>query len=284
MFGRIAMLFDSHLHVVDRERLNYPWLEDAGALNRDSLYPDYALEAHRCGITDTLHMEVDVAPQDIEAETSYIQSLSRQPGSLIRGAIASCRPEDGGFAEYLERVLANSFVKGFRRVLHVVPDELSEGTLFRRNLSRLAGSRLTFDFCVLPHQLARATALVDLNPDVQFILDHCGVPAVKDGVSDVWKTGITEIARRPNVVVKISGVVAYADPDSWTVETLRPFVEHSIISFGWDRVIWGSDWPVCTLGGGLATWVAATHTLTAGCSTDERSRLYHANAKRLWNL
>lgn len=278
------MLFDSHLHVVDRERLNYPWLEGAGALNRDSLYVDYAREAHRCGITDTLHMEVDVAPQDIEAETAYIQTLSRRPGSLIRGAIASCRPEEDGFADYLERVLANPFVKGFRRVLHVMPDGLSEDPLFRENLRRLAGSRLTFDLCVLPHQIAKAIALVDLNPDVQFVLDHCGVPAVKDGVSDLWKSGIAEIARRPNVVVKISGVVAYADPDTWTVETLRPFVEHSIASFGWDRVIWGSDWPVCTLGGNLSTWVAATHALMQGVSADERNRLYHLNAKRLWSL
>jgi predicted TIM-barrel fold metal-dependent hydrolase len=278
------MLFDTHLHVVDRAKLNYPWLAGAGALNRDSLYEEYARDAHRAGISDTLHMEVDVAPEDIEAETAYIKELSRQPGSLIRGAIASCRPEEDGFPAYLDRVLADPFVKGFRRVLHVVPDDLSEGALFRENLKRLSGTRLTFDFCVLPHQIQKAIALVDLNPGIQFILDHCGVPAVKDGVSDIWKSGMTEIAKRPNVTVKISGVVAYADPESWTVETLRPFVEHSIQSFGWDRVVWGSDWPVCTLGGGLTTWIAATHALTSGCSADERARFYSGNARRIWKL
>lgn len=278
------MLFDSHLHIVDQKKLRYPWLESARALNRDSLYEDYAREAHRCGITDTLHMEVDVAADDIERETDYVKGLSVNQGSLIRGAIASCRPEFEGFAAYLEKALADPFIKGFRRVLHVVPDDLSEGALFRENLKRLGGTRLTFDFCVLPHQIEKAVALVDLNPNVQFILDHCGVPAVKDGVSDVWTSGITEISKRANVVVKISGVVAYADPDSWTVDTLRPFVEHSISKFGWDRVIWGSDWPVCTLGGGLSTWVAATHALTQGCSADERAGLYQRNAKRLWNL
>ncbi|MEF0940814.1 amidohydrolase family protein [Rhizobium sp. BR 362] len=278
------MLFDSHLHIVDRKNLRYPWLEGAGALNRDSLYEDYAREAQRVGITDTLHMEVDVAEDDIEKETDYVKDVSRQAGSLIRGAIAACRPEHPGFPAYLEHVLADPFVKGFRRVLHVVPDDVSEGALFRENLKRLAGTRLTFDFCVLPHQISKAIALADLNPDVQFILDHCGVPAVKDGFSAVWTAGISEIAKRPNVVVKISGVVAYADPDSWTVDTLRPFVEHSITSFGWNRVIWGSDWPVCTLGGGLSTWVAATHALTQGASADERAALYRLNAKRLWLL
>jgi predicted TIM-barrel fold metal-dependent hydrolase len=278
------MLFDTHLHIVDRRTLAYPWLEGAGVLNHDSLYEDYAREALRSGITDTLHMEVDVAPGDIEAETAYVQALAEKPGSLIRGAIAACRPEEGEFPDYLERILANPFVKGFRRVLHVVPDDVSEGALFRDNLKRLTGTNLTFDLCVLPHQIDKATALVDLNPDVRFILDHCGVPAVKDGMSDQWKAATGEIARRPNVTVKISGVVAYADPDSWTVETLRPFVEHSIDSFGWDRVIWGSDWPVCTLGGGLTHWIAATHALVGGCSESERARFFEGNAKRLWTF
>ena len=99
-----------------------------------------------------------------------------------------------------------------------------------------------------------------------------------------WAERIADVARRPNVVAKISGIVAYADADDWTADTLRPYVEHVIGAFGWDRVIWGSDWPVCTLGGGLSTWVAATHALTAGCSADERNRFYQANAKRLWQL
>ena len=278
------MLFDSHLHIVDRNRLAYPWLAGAGTLNRDSLYEDYAREAKRLGITDTLHMEVDVAEDDIGRETDYVKDLSREPGSLLRGAIAACRPESTNFPAYLERVLADPFVKGFRRVLHVVPDDVSEGALFRENLKQLGGTPLTFDLCVLPHQMSKALVLIDLNPNIRFVLDHCGVPAVKDGFSESWAAGITEAAKRPNVIVKISGVVAYADPDSWTPETLRPFVEHCIASFGWDRVIWGSDWPVCTLGGNLSTWVAATHALTQGVSADERNRLYHLNAKRLWSL
>ena len=278
------MLFDSHLHIVDRNRLAYPWLAGAGTLNRDSLYEDYAREAKRLGITDTLHMEVDVAEDDIERETDYVKDLSREPGSLLRGAIAACRPESTNFPAYLERVLAEPFVKCFRSVLNVVPDDVSEGALFRENLKQLGGTPLTFDLCVLPHQMSKALVLIDLNPNIRFVLDHCGVPAVKDGFSESWAAGITEAAKRPNVIVKISGVVAYADPDSWTPETLRPFVEHCIASFGWDRVIWGSDWPVCTLGGNLSTWVAATHTLMQGVSNDERNRLYHLNAKRLWSL
>ncbi|RWP21795.1 MAG: amidohydrolase [Mesorhizobium sp.] len=278
------MIFDIHLHLIDQSALRYPWLSGVPALNRDFSYDEYAVQARRAGIEGALHMEVDVDPADIEAETSHVKALSHQNDSLLRGAIASCRPEEPGFAAYLERQRADPFVKGFRRVLHVVPDELSEGVLFRENIKRLAGTKLTFDLVVLPHQIPKAIALADLAPDVQFVLDHCGVPDIKGSSEHPWRDHMAEIARRPNVVGKISGVVAYADAGSWTVETLRSYVEHTIQCFGWDRVVWGSDWPVCTLGGGLATWIAATHALLAGASIDERQKLLSANAKRLWNL
>ena len=278
------MIIDTHLHLIDLSALRYPWLAGAPALNRDFPHEEYATQARRAGIEAALHMEVDVDQADIEAETSHVKAQSQQAGSLLRGAIAACRPEEGGFAAYLERQQGDPFIKGFRRVLHVMPDELSDSALFRDNIKRLSGSGLTFDLVVLPHQIPRAIALADLAPDVQFVLDHCGVPDIKGRAEHPWREHMAEIARRPNVIGKISGVVAYADPSSWSVENLRPYVEHTIGSFGWDRVVWGSDWPVCTLGGGLATWVAATHALIAGASPEERMKLLSGNARRMWKL
>lgn len=278
------MIIDTHLHLIDLSALRYPWLAGAPALNRDFPHEEYATQARRAGIEAALHMEVDVDQAYIEAETSHVKAQSQQAGSLLRGAIAACRPEESGFAAYLERQQGDPFIKGFRRVLHVMPDELSDSALFRDNIKRLSGSGLTFDLVVLPHQIPRAIALADLAPDVQFVLDHCGVPDIKGRAEHPWREHMAEIARRPNVIGKISGVVAYADPSSWSVENLRPYVEHTIGSFGWDRVVWGSDWPVCTLGGGLATWVAATHALIAGASPEERMKLLSGNARRMWKL
>ena len=277
-------IIDTHLHLVYRDRLSYPWLADVAALNRDFHYETYAAEARRCGVTDALHMEVDVAPGDIEAETRNVAALALESGSLLRGAISSCRPEEDGFPAFLERQLADPFVKGFRRVLHVVPDDISERPLFRDNLRRLAGAGRPFDLCVRPDQIDKAIALADAAPELQFVLDHCGVPAIKDRAEHPWREKIAEIAKRPNVAVKVSGVVAYADPAVWTIDDIRPYVEHAIASFGWDRVVWGSDWPVCTLTASLSTWVAATHAITLGCSKDERERLLSANARRIWRL
>lgn len=278
------MLIDTHLHLIYRDKLEYPWLAAVETLNRDATYNDYASIAHRVGITGALHMEVDVADKDRDAETEMVKALMEQPDSLMRGAIASCRPESPDFSAWLDRQLPRPEVKGLRRVLHVVPDELSSSATFRDNVKRLTGTSLSFDLCVLPAQIPLALELVDHCPDVQFILDHCGVPDVKSGELSPWQHHMTQMAERRNVTAKVSGVMAYGDHDHWVLEDLRPYVEHTIDAFGWDRVIWGSDSPVCTLGGRIETWVAATHALIADCSTDEKAALLHRNATRLWNL
>jgi predicted TIM-barrel fold metal-dependent hydrolase len=118
---------------------------------------------------------------------------------------------------------------------------------------------------------------------VQFILDHCGVPDVAGRGLDPWRASITEIAKLPNVAAKISGIVAYAGPD-WTVDDLRPFVEHIIESFGWDRIVWGSDHPVVTLTGSLTRWVDATSEIIAGASDAEKAKLWHGNAERIYGI
>ncbi len=277
------MIIDTHLHLIYRERLSYPWLTNVPALDADFTYERYAREAHRLGIGAVLHMEVDVAETDIEGETDFVGDLARAEKSLLVGAIASCRPEQAGFADYLERVRGKGIVRGFRRVLHVVPDDVSEGHLFRENIKRLAGTGLTFDLCVLPHQIAKAIALADLAPDVRFILDHCGVPDIKGGGFDAWEGPLAEIARRPNVTVKLSGLPAYGAED-WTLEDLKPYFAHVVETFGFDRMVWGSDWPVCTLGGGLSTWMGATQALLSGVSLGDKEKVFSANARRIWRL
>jgi predicted TIM-barrel fold metal-dependent hydrolase len=277
-------IVDTHLHLVDQARLSYPWLADVPALDADHSLETYSAQARRLGITACLHMEVDVAEPDIERETDMVAELAARPDSLVVGAISACRPESTGFPAVLDRQLSNPTVRGFRRILHVMPDDLSSSTTFRDNVRRLSGTGLPFDLCTFPRQHATVLGLVDHAPDVQFVLDHCGVPDVKGKALDPWRSTIKAFSERPNVVAKISGVVAYADPDGWTVDDLRPFVEHVIGCFGWDRVVWGSDWPVVTLGGRLAEWVGATHALIAGCSDAERTALLSGNARRIWRL
>lgn len=278
------MLFDTHLHLIYKARLSYPWLDDFKALNQDNGFDDYALSAARLGIGGCFHMEVDVAEDQIEQEVAVISELAGSHGNLLRGIISSCRPERTDFAAHLDRARETGIVRGFRRVLHVVPDDVSTSATFRDNVKRLGGTGLTFDLCVLPRQLHLAGELVDHCPDVSFVLDHCGVPDVASGELEPWRANMRALAERPNIHAKISGVIAYGDPASWTLDDIRPFVDETVDAFGTNRIVWGSDSPVCNLGGNLATWVAATHALTGKWSASERDALYHANALDLWQL
>lgn len=278
--GDCALIFDTHLHLIARDRLGYPWLADAPALNRDWSYEAYEQAARRLGITDALHMEVDVAEADIGAETAMVADLMARPGSLIRGAISSARPEGPGFDSWLER-LDRRIVRGIRRVLHVMPDDLSQSATFRKNIRELGRVGLPFDICVLARQLPLASTLADAAPETVFILDHCGVPDIAGGAFDSWAAQIAALAQRPNVNVKLSGITAYTG-GSWSLATLRPWTDHVIAQFGPDRVVWGSDSPVCTLCSDLGEWVGASHALLAAYTPAERDAILAGNARRIW--
>ncbi|WDR06744.1 amidohydrolase [Devosia rhodophyticola] len=271
-------ILDTHLHLVYPERHSYPWLANAPKLNKPWSVESYFAEALPLGIESALHMEVDVAETDQLAETEFVLGLPR-----IAGAIAGCRPESMGFVDQIEQLSEHAHVKGVRRVLHVMPDDTSQSDLFIENIRHLPDYDLSFDLCLRADQLPLGTELIQKAPDVHFILDHCGVPNVAAQELDPWRGYITEMARMPNVAAKISGVVAYAKPD-WVVDDLRPFVEQIIESFGWDRVVWGSDHPVCTQTANVTRWVEATHTLIKGASEDEKAKLLHRNAERIYRV
>ena len=272
-------IVDTHLHLVYKDRFSYPWLDGAPAINRQWTAEAYFAEAERLGIEAALHMEVDVAESDIEAETRFALSIHPR----VVGAIAACRPEGADFAAQLESLCAMPGVKGLRRILHTQPDELSQSELFIDNIRRLGTRGLSFDMCVLARQLDIGRRLAAKCPGVQFVLDHCGVPDIAGGDFSAWRDAITRIAELPNVAAKISGVIAYGGAD-WTASTLRPYVEHVIGSFGWNRVVWGSDYPVCTLEATLTRWVETTRQLIGGASATEQALLLHANAERIYRL
>jgi predicted TIM-barrel fold metal-dependent hydrolase len=273
-------ILDTHLHLVYKDRFSYPWLGGAAAINRQWTAESYFAEAETLGIEGALHMEVDVAESDIEAETRFMTKVHPK----VVGAIAAGRPESPDFARLLDVLAAINGVKGMRRVLHTVPNELSQTPLFAENLRRLAAHHLPFDLCLRADQLLPVgKPLVGKCPDVQFVLDHCGVPDITGAGLDPWRAAITEIARLPNIACKVSGIIAYAGKDP-TAATLQPYVEHVIQSFGWDRVVWGSDHPVCTLTANLTKWVGITRQLIAGASEAEQDKLLSQNAKRIYHL
>ena len=272
-------IVDTHLHVIYLDKFTYSWLAGVPPLNRNWDVESYFAEAAGLGIETALHMEVDVLERQSEDETRFVLGLDPRIG----GAIAQARPENVDFPAHLERLAAMPGVKGIRRLLQSDPDHLSEGDVFRDNLKRLAPLGLTFDICVQSRQLPVARALAAACPDVQFVLDHCGNPLIDSGDIADWRRDLAALAQLPNVAGKISGIVNHAPP-GWTAETLRPAVEHMIASFGWDRVVWGSDRPVLTVNGTLTQWVEATKAIVGGASLDEQEKLFFRNAERVYRV
>ncbi len=273
---------DTHQHLWDLQQFPYSWCAGLPALNRSFLLADYQAAARASGIEKTVFMECDVDEPNALAEATHIQSLAdRHP--LIAGLVAGARPERPDFPQHLAALLQLPKLRGIRRVLHVVPDAVSQSDLFVANLRQLEPHGLTFDLCLLARQLPLGLRLARECPGVQFVLDHCGVPDIKGKAFDPWRAHLAELAALPNVVCKISGIVAYADPH-WTVADLRPWVDHVVACFGWDRLVWGGDWPVCTLAASLAQWVGASDDLFATASPEQREKVFYKNAESIYRV
>jgi len=202
----------------------------------------------------------------------------------LEGVVACGRPEKPHFAEYLDQIAGHPKLKGIRRVLHTQPDDLGQSSLFAENIRLLERYGLSFDICVRAHQLPIVLRLVRDCPGVSFILDHCGGPQVKEHRLDPWRQHILEMSKSPNVACKVSGLVSYADPEKWTAEDLRPYVDHVIECFGWDRVLFGSDWPVCTLSSSPQKWADTLALLTHDAGEEKQRKLFYENAARVYRL
>jgi len=277
-------IVDTHQHLWDPQLCRYSWLKNRPALDRAFHMSDYLEATQGLGVMKSVHLEADVDEAYMLEETKFLFDLAAQAGNPLAGIVASARPEKAGFESHLEKILGHRMLKGIRRILHTESDDLGQGKTFIENVGRLGSYGLSFDICVLARQLPIAINLVSRCPDTSFILDHCGVPQVKEKILDPWRANIAEIAKYPNVVGKISGLVAYADPANWTAEDLRPYIEHVIACFGWDRVMFGSDWPVCTLAASYAQWVEALQSITKAAGAQNQQKLFHDNAIRVYRL
>ena len=276
-------IIDTHQHLVYPERYPYTWTNDLPQLKgKNFRVEEYLIAAEGSGINRTIFMEASPDDPHWLEETKFVLELAAREDTIIEGVIANCRPEsEEDFAAYIESVEHPKLV-GFRRVLHVVPDEMSQPDRFVENIRTLEKYNLTFDLCFMSRQLPLAYDLAHKCPQVQFILDHCGVPDIAGGGLDPWRDYIKRLSELPNVACKISGILAYCAPDNVTAKAVKPYVEHCLESFGWDRVVWGGDWPVCNTTSDLATWVEVTRELVAGEDEANQGKLFYENTERIY--
>jgi predicted TIM-barrel fold metal-dependent hydrolase len=277
-------ILDTHQHLVFVDRWPYSWTYGIPALaNRCFDYNDYLTAIEGTGIAGTIFMETTPDDPHWQDEGRYVAELMQQPNSLIRSSILNCRPETDGFEAYLD-TLDTTRVCGLRRFLHAAPEGTADVACFIPNLQRLAARGLSFDLCIFEKQMPLALRIAQACPEVQFVLDHCAVPQIDGGDFKQWARRIDAIAQCDNVACKVSGVLAYCAPEGATTEAVRPYVEHCIESFGWERVIWGGDWPVVTLTSSLRQWVATSREIVAREDVDHQANLFHQNAERIYKL
>jgi len=278
-------MIDTHQHLIYPSRFCYSWTADLPALQGDFRIEEYRTASGDSEIEGTLFMEVDVDADQCGKEAAFFYQLAEDAANGILGVVAAARPEHTDFENYLDSI-SHPKLRGIRRVLHTQPDELSKSRIFRNHIASLAVRKLTFDLCVLERQLPLAIELVDACLDTQFILDHCGVPDIAANSPDFWRSQISELAKRPNIACKVSGLLLYAGDSQRSASGVLPWFAHVVESFGWDRIVWGGDWPVCTLAVPLSTWVVVTNDLLdlVSASPGQRRGLLTANAKRIYHL
>lgn len=269
------MIIDSHHHLWTFTAQDYGWIGDSmQILKKDFLPKDLEPLLQRTGIGGTLVVQ---ARQMLE-ETEWLLKLAGEH-SFILGVVGWVDLRSTGLAKQLEKYAPHPKMVGVRHVIHDEPDDdfmLRED--FKRGIAQLGRFNLTYDLLIFPKHLSRAARLVKDNPEVRFILDHLAKPPIKSGAIQAWKEELEKLAVLPNVWCKLSGMVTEADLKSWTQEDFIPYMSVILDAFGPDKVMLGSDWPVCTLGGTYQEVMNIPLSYINSLSDTEQKKIKYLNA------
>ncbi|PBC59743.1 amidohydrolase [Streptomyces sp. Tue6028] len=279
------MTVDAHHHVWDLSVRDQDWITGPGLqpLRRDFGMSDLEPEARAVGVDRT----VLVQTVTVAGETPEFLALARE-SALVAGVVGwtdLTRPDVAEELARLRELPGGGYLKGIR---HQVQGESDPQWLLRpdarRGLAAVAAAGLVYDLVVLPHQLPACAAAAADHPGLTFVLDHAGKPPIAQGVLEPWAASVRTLAALPNTVCKLSGLVTEADPADWTVEDLRPYADTVLDAFGPARLMFGSDWPVCTLAATYGRVVDATRELLSGLDGEETEAVLSGTATRVYGV
>ena len=276
-------IIDTHQHLWDTENLEYPWLEGFDLLGKRYTPEDYREAVGNLNVIKSVHVEGDPAETDVVKEVEWLTEIAETDGMI--GAIAAAAPlEKPNTEAILEQLIGFGRVVGVRRMAWHHPDPQFYATPELINgVKLLAKFDLSFELCANSTQLPAAIELVKATPDVRHALNHCGGPDIKGGQFEPWASHIRELAAFENVHCKVSGIVTTAS-ENWTREELKPYIRHLIEAFGYERLMFGSDWPVCTLAATYQEWVDALLWAVEDASDAEKNRLFYQNASEFYSV
>lgn len=275
---------DSHQHFWSYGAENYSWIDPKSVVARDFMPADLEPQLQASGIDGTVAVE---ARSQID-ETEDLLGFARDH-RFVRGVVGWLPLVDAHVGELIDRYASEPKLRGLRHAIAAEADPdfmLRED--FNRGVARLhragRGGGLRFDLLLVPANLSRAPAFVDRHPQQIFILDHLAKPRIREGLLEPWASELRELARRPNVYCKVSGLVTEADLRSWKPGDLRPYLDVALEAFTPRRLLFGSDWPMCLLATTYDRWLSTVHDWVSALSSSERSRILGETAIEAYGL
>jgi L-fuconolactonase len=276
------MMIDAHHHLWKYTAAEYGWITpEMRAIGRDFLPADLEKLMHFFGIEGTVTVQ---ARQTLE-ETAWLLELAAAH-DVMRGVVGWVPLTEGaGVKRHLERFASNSKLKGVR---HVIQDESDPRYILRDDFNSgvraLPEFGLRYDILIFERHLPAAIEFVDRHPKQVFILDHIAKPRIKDRIMSPWDRNMREIAKRPNVYCKLSGLVTEADLKGWTPANLQPYIDVVLSAFGPKRLMYGSDWPVMLLAGEYVRWYDVVRNAISKLSKAEQDRIMGETAIEAYGL
>jgi L-fuconolactonase len=277
------MIVDAHHHLWDPAARRHAWLDEIPALNRPFGLADFARAAGREGVTASVLVQVLASV----AETAEFLALAA-PGDLVKGVVGWVDLTSAAVADQIARLRAGPGGSRLVGIRHLVQDEPDPDWLRRpdvhRGLIAVGAAGLAYDLLVRPGQLPAALAVTGALADVRFVLDHGAKPGIAADRREPWASQIADLAARPNVSCKVSGLVTEAGP-GWRPAQIAPYIDHLLDCFGPGRLMFGSDWPVCTLVASYRDVVAvALDGLVARLGPSELDAVFARNAIAAYGL
>jgi L-fuconolactonase len=280
-------LVDTHVHFWDPRRLKYSWLENSPVLKRRYTARDYPAQEVAAPTEALVFVECDADPGQSLQEIHFIEEQARED-PRIRAIVAHAPLELGTAVEpLLEKiVMASPRVRGIRRILQAEPDvrALLQSPAFVEGVRLLPRFGLHFEITVNYTQMDAVLEFVQGLPEVPMVLDHCGKPGVRQGHIGLFRRHAGELARCANIHCKLPGLATEADHCRWTDTQLFPYIDIALQAFGPDRLLYGSDWPVCLQATAPQRWVSVLEHALATCSQNELRRIFRDNANTVYRL
>jgi len=274
------MRIDSHQHFWRFNQPDYGWIKPDWPIRRDFLPADLEPELRAWNLDGCVAVQ---ARQSL-AESRWLLDLATA-NTIIRGVVGWVDLRSPSVAKELEEFAEHPKFVGVR---HVVQDEPDDGFMlradFQRGIDALRGFGLTYDLLVFPRQLPAAIKLAKQFPEQPFVLDHLAKPPIKNGTLSPWREQIRELAKLPNVTCKVSGLVTEADWQHWRAKDFKPYLDVVFEAFGPDRLMFGSDWPVCLLAGSYERVFGLVENYVSQFGTNAAAKVFGGNAAKFYGL